>query len=391
MRVGASVTTNTFFRMPQRRIFISQKNSLTPLFSAGYVLVIVGQPGLKNFEYHAGCTKKHSIYIAIGHAFSEKLYWESAAITRIMLPKSVPQGFDMHFPTIEDYVGHTPLVKLQRLPGETSNVILAKLEGNNPAGSVKDRPALGMIQEAERRGEIRPGDTLIEATSGNTGIALAMAAAIKGYKLVLIMPANMSEERRASMRAYGADIITVSQEEGMEAARDLALSMAAEGRGTVLDQFSNEDNPLSHYRTTAPEIWEQTQGRVTHFVSSMGTTGTIMGVSRYLKERNPDINIVGLQPKEGASIPGIRRWPEAYLPTIYDASRVDQVLDIGQQDAENTMRALAEKEGIFCGVSSGGSVAAALQLSKQVENAIIVAIICDRGDRYLSTGVFPGA
>jgi cysteine synthase B len=297
----------------------------------------------------------------------------------------------MHFPTIEDYVGHTPLVRLQRLPGDTSNVILAKLEGNNPAGSVKDRPAMGMIQEAERRGEIRPGDTLIEATSGNTGIALAMAAAIKGYRMVLIMPANMSEERRASMRAFGAEIITVSSEEGMEVARDRALKMQADGKGTVLDQFSNQDNPLSHYRTTGPEIWAQTEGGVTHFVSSMGTTGTIMGVSRYLKERNPDINIIGLQPKEGASIPGIRRWPEAYLPRIYDATRVDQVLDIGQQEAEDTMRALAAQEGIFCGVSSGGSVAAALQLSQQVENAIIVAIICDRGDRYLSTGVFPGA
>jgi cysteine synthase B len=297
----------------------------------------------------------------------------------------------MHFPTVEDYVGHTPLVRLQRLPGDTSNVILAKLEGNNPAGSVKDRPAMGMIQEAERRGEIRPGDTLIEATSGNTGIALAMAAAIKGYRMVLIMPANMSEERRASMRAYGAEIITVSQEEGMEVARDMALKMDAEGKGTVLDQFSNQDNPLSHYRTTGPEIWGQTEGRVTHFISSMGTTGTIMGVSRYLKERNPDISIIGLQPKEGASIPGIRRWPEAYLPSIYDATRVDQVLDIGQREAEETMRALAEREGIFCGVSSGGAIAAALQLSQQVENAIIVAIICDRGDRYLSTGVFPGA
>lgn len=297
----------------------------------------------------------------------------------------------MHFPTIEDYVGHTPLVRLQRLPGDTSNVILAKLEGNNPAGSVKDRPAMGMIQEAELRGEIKPGDTLIEATSGNTGIALAMAAAIKGYRMVLIMPANMSEERRASMRAYGAEIITVSSEEGMEVARDMALKMGAEGEGTVLDQFSNQDNSLSHYRTTGPEIWQQTEGRVTHFVSSMGTTGTIMGVSRYLKERNPDISIIGLQPKEGASIPGIRRWPEAYLPSIYDAARVDQVVDIGQQEAEVTMRALAEREGLFCGVSSGGSIAAALQLSKQVENAIIVAIICDRGDRYLSTGVFPGA
>lgn len=297
----------------------------------------------------------------------------------------------MHFPTIEDHVGHTPLVRLQRLPGQTSNVILAKLEGNNPAGSVKDRPAISMIQEAERRGDIKPGDTLIEATSGNTGIALAMAAAIKGYRMVLIMPAHMSEERRASMRAYGAELVSVSKEEGMEGARDLADRMQAEGKGYVLDQFGNQDNPLAHYRTTGPEIWEQTGGRVTHFVSSMGTTGTIMGVSRYLKERNPDIQIIGLQPREGASIPGIRRWPEAYLPKIFDAARVDQVIDIGQQEAEETMRALARKEGIFAGVSSGGSVAAALQLSAQVENAVIVAIICDRGDRYLSTGVFPGA
>jgi cysteine synthase B len=297
----------------------------------------------------------------------------------------------MSFPTIEDYVGRTPLVRLQRLPGDTSNVILAKLEGNNPAGSVKDRPALSMIQEAERRGDITPGDTLIEATSGNTGIALAMAAAIKGYRMKLIMPENMSEERRASMRAYGAEIIGVSQAEGMEGARDLALRMQTEGQGKVLDQFGNLDNPLAHYRTTGPEIWEQTEGRVTHFISSMGTTGTIMGVSRYLKERNPDIRIIGLQPEDGASIPGIRRWPEEYLPKIYDASRVDQVVDISQQEAEDTMRALASQEGIFCGVSSGGSIAAALKLSREVENAVIVAIICDRGDRYLSTGVFHSA
>jgi S-sulfo-L-cysteine synthase (O-acetyl-L-serine-dependent) len=297
----------------------------------------------------------------------------------------------MQFPTIEDYVGHTPLVRLQRLPGDSSNVILAKLEGNNPAGSVKDRPAISMIQEAERRGEIHPGDTLIEATSGNTGIALAMAAAIKGYRMKLIMPENLSEERRASMRAYGAEIISVTKEEGMETARDLAQQMESEGKGKVLDQFANPDNPLAHYRTTGPEIWEQTSGRVTHFISSMGTTGTIMGVSRYLKERNPDIRIVGLQPKDGASIPGIRRWPEPYLPKIFDATRVDEILDIGQEEAEETMRALASKEGIFCGVSSGGSIAAALKLSEQVENAVIVAIICDRGDRYLSTGVFPAA
>jgi len=301
------------------------------------------------------------------------------------------KGNSMQFPTIEDYVGHTPLVRLQRLPGDTSNVILGKLEGNNPAGSVKDRPAISMIQEAEKRGDIHPGDTLIEATSGNTGIALAMAAAIKGYRMKLIMPDNLSEERRASMRAYGAEIISVTKEEGMETARDLAQKMESEGKGKVLDQFANPDNPLAHYRTTGPEIWEQTSGRVTHFVSSMGTTGTIMGVSRYLKERNPDIRIIGLQPRDGASIPGIRRWPEAYLPRIFDATRVDEILDVGQEEAEVTMRALASKEGIFCGVSSGGSIAAALKLSEQVENAVIVAIICDRGDRYLSTGVFPGA
>jgi cysteine synthase B len=301
------------------------------------------------------------------------------------------KGNSMQFPTIEDYVGHTPLVRLQRLPGDTSNVILGKLEGNNPAGSVKDRPAISMIQEAEKRGDIHPGDTLIEATSGNTGIALAMAAAIKGYRMKLIMPANLSEERRASMRAYGAEIISVTKEEGMETARDLAQKMESEGKGKVLDQFANPDNPLAHYRTTGPEIWEQTSGRVTHFVSSMGTTGTIMGVSHYLKERNPDIRIIGLQPRDGASIPGIRRWPEAYLPRIFDATRVDEILDVGQEEAEVTMRALASKEGIFCGVSSGGSIAAALKLSEQVENAVIVAIICDRGDRYLSTGVFPGA
>ncbi len=294
----------------------------------------------------------------------------------------------MQFPTIEDYVGHTPLVRLQRLPGDTSNVILAKLEGNNPAGSVKDRPAISMIQEAERRGEIRPGDTLIEATSGNTGIALAMAAAIKGYRMVLIMPANMSEERRASMRAYGAEIITVSQQEGMEGARDLAQRMEAEGQGKVLDQFANQDNPLAHYRTTGPEIWEQTKGQVTHFVSSMGTTGTIMGVSRYLKEQNPAVQIVGLQPMEGAAIPGIRRWPQEYLPKIYQAERVDRVIDMSQAEAEQVMRRLAREEGIFCGVSSGGSVAAALRLSQELENAVIVAIVCDRGDRYLSTGVY---
>lgn len=294
----------------------------------------------------------------------------------------------MHFPTIEAFVGNTPLVRLQRLPGATSNTILVKLEGNNPAGSVKDRPAMSMIQQAESRGDIKPGDTLIEATSGNTGIALAMAAAIKGYKMILIMPANSTAERKAAMTAYGAELILVSKEEGMEGARDLALKMQADGKGKVLDQFGNGDNPLAHYQSTGPEIWQQTGGLITHFVSSMGTTGTIMGTSRYLKEKNPDIKIIGLQPDEGASIPGIRRWPEAYLPKIYDKSRVDEIVGMSQQEAEHTMRELARKEGIFCGVSSGGAVAAALRLSQQVENAVIVAIICDRGDRYLSSGLF---
>lgn len=292
------------------------------------------------------------------------------------------------FPTIADYVGDTPLVRLQRLQAGRGNTLLVKLEGNNPAGSVKDRPALSMISRAEQRGEIVPGDTLIEATSGNTGIALAMAAAIKGYRMILIMPSHMSEERKQAMTAYGAELIEVSREQGMEGARDLALSMQAEGRGKVLDQFANADNPEAHYRGTGPEIWRQTDGRITHFVSSMGTTGTIMGVSRYLKEQNPAVQIVGLQPEEGSHIPGIRRWPAAYLPAIFDAARVDQVLDIGQQQAEQTMRQLAAEEGIFCGVSSGGAVAGALQLAATLENAVIVAIICDRGDRYLSTGVF---
>ncbi len=292
------------------------------------------------------------------------------------------------FPTIENYVGETPLVRLQRMSAGKNNNILVKLEGNNPAGSVKDRPAISMIQQAELRGDIRPGDTLIEATSGNTGIALAMAAAIKGYRMVLIMPDHMSEERRASMAAYGAELVLVNQEEGMEGARDLAHQMQREGQGIVLDQFANADNPLAHYQGTGPEIWRQTQGRITHFVSSMGTTGTIMGVSRFLKEQNPQIAIIGLQPEDGSSIPGIRRWSEAYLPKIFDASRVDQVLDISQDVAEKTMRDLAAIEGIFCGVSSGGAVAGALQVAENLENAVIVAIICDRGDRYLSTGVF---
>jgi len=294
----------------------------------------------------------------------------------------------VEFPTIEDYVGNTPLVRLQRLTAGRGNTILCKLEGNNPAGSVKDRPALSMIQLAEARGAIKPGDTLIEATSGNTGIALAMAAAIKGYRMKLIMPDNMSEERKTSMSAYGAQLIEVTQAQGMEYARDLAHEMQQNGEGIVLDQFANQDNPQAHYEGTGPEIWQQTQGRVTHFVSSMGTTGTIMGTSRFLKEQNPQVQIVGLQPSDGSSIPGIRRWPEEYLPKIFDASRVDSVIDIDQTLAEQTMRALAEQEGIFCGVSSGGAVAGALQLAGQVENAVIVCIICDRGDRYLSTGVF---
>ena len=295
----------------------------------------------------------------------------------------------INYRTLEAYVGNTPLVKLQRLPGDTSNTILVKLEGNNPAGSVKDRPALSMIQRAEARGDIKPGDTLIEATSGNTGIALAMAAAIKGYKMILIMPEHMSEERRGSMKAFGADIVLVTREQSMEGARDLADQMASEGKGVVLDQFSNMDNPQAHYEGTGPEIWRDTEGQITHFVSAMGTTGTIMGTSRFLKEQNPNIQIVGVQPREGANIPGIRRWPKEYLPKIFEAARVDQTLDVTQQDAEDTTRLLAAKEGIFCGISSGGAVAAALQLSKQVENATIVSIICDRGDRYLSTGVFP--
>jgi len=292
------------------------------------------------------------------------------------------------FPTIEDYIGNTPLVRLQRLPGETSNTILVKLEGNNPAGSVKDRPALSMIQQAEARGQIKSGDTLIEATSGNTGIALAMVAAIKGYKMILIMPDNMSLERKSSMAAYGAEMIFVTKAQGMEGARDLADALQKQGKGIVLDQFGNQDNPRAHFQGTGPEIWQQTHGLITHFVSAMGTTGTIMGNSRYLKEQNQDIQIVGLQPKEGAAIPGIRRWPEAYLPKIFERSRVDQIIDMGQEEAEQTMKALAREEGIFCGVSSGGSVAGALRLSKSVENSVIVAIICDRGDRYLSTGVF---
>ncbi|MBF3197084.1 cysteine synthase B [Pseudomonas aeruginosa] len=294
----------------------------------------------------------------------------------------------VQYPTIADCVGNTPLVRLQRLPGETSNTLLVKLEGNNPAGSVKDRPALSMISRAELRGDIRPGDTLIEATSGNTGIALAMAAAIKGYKMILIMPDNSTAERKAAMTAYGAELILVSKEEGMEGARDLADKLQREGRGKVLDQFANGDNPEAHYHSTGPEIWQQTGGSITHFVSSMGTTGTIMGVSRYLKEQKPAVQIVGLQPMEGSAIPGIRRWPQEYLPKIYDASRVDRVVDMHQDEAEDIMRRLAREEGIFCGVSSGGAVAAMLRLSRELENAVLVSIICDRGDRYLSSGVY---
>ena len=296
----------------------------------------------------------------------------------------------MSYRTIESLIGNTPLVILQRLTGANanSNTILLKLEGNNPAGSVKDRPALSMLQQAELRGEIKPGDRLIEATSGNTGIALAMVAAIKGFKMTLIMPDNLSDERKASMLAYGAELILVSEDQGMEGARDLAEHMQDEGKGKVLDQFANQDNPNAHYTRTGPEIWRDTKGNVTHFISSMGTTGTIMGVSRYLKEQNPDIQIIGLQPKDGSRIPGIRRWPEEYLPKIFDRSRVDEIVDVSQKDAEATMRALSMREGISCGVSSGGAVFAALELAKQTDNATIVVIICDRGDRYLSTGIF---
>lgn len=294
-----------------------------------------------------------------------------------------------HFRTIEDFVGNTPLVRLRRLPGETSNVILAKLEGNNPAGSVKDRPALSMITRAEARGEIKPGDTLIEATSGNTGIALAMAAAIRGYRMVLIMPEHLSIERRQTMRAFGAEIVLTPKAGGMEAARDLAEQMVREGRGVMLDQFSNPDNPMAHYLGTGPEIWRDTGGRLTHFISSMGTTGTIMGCSRYLKEQNPQVQVIGVQPQEGAQIPGIRKWPPEYLPKICDFSRIDRMIYVSQADAEETTRRLAREEGIFAGISSGGALWAALQVSREVQDAVIVTIVCDRGDRYLSTGVFP--
>ena len=292
------------------------------------------------------------------------------------------------YPTIEHTIGETPLVRLQRLPGNTTNTVLVKLEGNNPAGSVKDRPAMSMIAEAERRGHIAPGDTLIEATSGNTGIALAMAAAIKGYRMILVMPSHMTAERKWAMAAYGAELIEVSPEEGMEGARDLALAMESRGEGKVLNQFGNPDNPLAHYKTTGPEIWRQTEGQVTHFVSSMGTTGTIMGVSAFLKKQNPAIQIIGLQPMDGSQIPGIRRWPVEYRPTIFDAAAVDRVIDISQEASERMMRRLAREEGIFAGVSSGGSVSAALTLSEELSNATIVAIVCDRGDRYLSSGKY---
>ena len=297
------------------------------------------------------------------------------------------------FKTLQDFVGNTPLVRLQRIPGEANrqrnNVVLVKLEGNNPAGSVKDRPALSMIVRAEARGDIRPGDTLIEATSGNTGIALAMAAAMKGYRMILVMPENQSIERRQSMRAFGAELVLTPKDGGMELARDVAEKMRDEGKGIILDQFANPDNPLAHYEGTGPEIWRDTEGRITHFVSSMGTTGTLMGTSRYLKEKNPAIRIIGCQPEDGSQIPGIRKWPQAYLPKIYAPDNVDAIEYVGQADAEVMTRRLAVEEGIFAGISSGGALAVALRVAEQVENAVIVSIVCDRGDRYLSTGVFP--
>ena len=295
----------------------------------------------------------------------------------------------MQFKTLEDYVGHTPLVRLKRINAGRNNIILAKLEGNNPAGSVKDRPALAMVMQAEARGQIKPGDTLIEATSGNTGIALAMAAAMRGYRMILVMPETQSVERRQTMRAFGAELVLVPSSGGMEMARDIAEKMRDEGRGIILDQFANPDNPVAHYEGTGPELWEQTDGRITHFVSSMGTTGTIMGTSRFLKERNPGICIVGCEPEEGSSIPGIRKWPEAYLPKIFERPRVDRFERVSQADAEEMTRRLAREEGIFAGISSGGAMHVALRIAAQVENAVIVSVVCDRGDRYLSTGVFP--
>jgi S-sulfo-L-cysteine synthase (O-acetyl-L-serine-dependent) len=291
--------------------------------------------------------------------------------------------------TLDDFVGNTPLVRLKRIPGETSNVVLAKLEGNNPAGSVKDRPALSMVRKAEERGQIKPGDTLIEATSGNTGIALAMVAAMRGYRMILVMPEHLSIERRQSMAAFGAKFVLTPKEGGMEKARDIAERMQADGKGLILDQFANPDNPLAHYEGTGPEIWRDTHGRITHFVSSMGTTGTIMGCARYFKEKNPAITIIGCQPTEGSQIPGIRKWPEAYMPRIFDRRRVDRVIEIAQQDAEEMTRRLAREEGIFAGISSGGALWAALQISAETKNSTIVTIVCDRGDRYLSTGIFP--
>jgi cysteine synthase B len=299
------------------------------------------------------------------------------------------QDQDM-YSAIDQFVGNTPLVRLKRIPGHTSNVLLAKLEGNNPAGSVKDRPALSMIVRAELRGEIKPGDTLIEATSGNTGIALAMAAAMRGYKMILVMPENQSVERRQTMKAFGAELVLTSKEGSMELARDTAVALRDAGRGIILDQFANPDNPLAHYEGTAPEIWRDTGGRLTHFVSSMGTTGTIMGCSRYFKEQNPNVQIIGVQPEDGAQIPGIRKWPEAYLPSIYSGTNIDRLEYVSQSDAEEMTRRLAAEEGIFCGISSGGALAVAMRISQQVENAVIAFIVCDRGDRYLSTGVFPG-
>jgi cysteine synthase B len=293
------------------------------------------------------------------------------------------------YPTLESTIGNTPLVRLQRLPGATSNVILGKMEGNNPAGSVKDRPALSMISEAEKRGDIKPGDTLIEATSGNTGIALAMVAAIRGYRMILVMPESQTAERVSTMRAYGAELVLTPKAGGMEAARDIAERMRAEGKGTILDQFANPDNPLAHYRTTGPEIWRDTEGRVTHFVSAMGTTGTITGVSKFLKEKKPSVVIVGAQPEEGSSIPGIRKWPPAYVPKIFEPSRVDRVENVSQAAAEDMARRLAREEGIFCGISAGGACAVALRIAAEVREATIVFVVCDRGDRYLSTGVFP--
>jgi cysteine synthase B len=310
-------------------------------------------------------------------------------LSAVQYAPSIAQN-EIVYQTIEDTVGNTPLVRLRRLPGETSNVLLAKLEGNNPAGSVKDRPALSMVVEAEKRGAIKPGDTLIEATSGNTGIALAMAAAMRGYRMVLVMPEHLSLERRQTMRAFGAEIVLTPKAGGMETARDVAEKMRAEGKGIILDQFANPDNPLSHYTGTGPEIWRDTEGRITHFVSSMGTTGTIMGAGKFLKEKNPAISIIGCQPEEGSQIPGIRKWPEAYLPKIYDRRGVDRLMYVSQADAEDMARRLASEEGMFVGISSGGACAVALRVSAEVENATIVFIVCDRGDRYLSTGVFPG-